>query len=54
LARGGQSEEQGLREIEALAAAVGGRQGDRAAAPSRRLMRRLLRIERRFARPHRS
>jgi len=53
--RGGSAaERQRLHEIEALAAAVGGRRGDGARRPPPQLLRRLERIARAFSRPKRS
>ena len=52
LAPGSSAEQDQLREIEALAGAVGGKQGRPATRPPLSLLRRLSRIERVFSRPH--
>ena len=54
LSGGSPEEHRRLREIEALADVVGGKRGPAAQQPPARLMQRLLRVERRFSRPHRS
>jgi hypothetical protein len=54
LPAGSVAERRQLREIAALAKAVGGKQGRAASAPPTVLLRRLKRIERAFSRPNRS
>jgi hypothetical protein len=54
LRRGSAAEERQLREIEALATAVGGKQGRATPRPPPGLLRRLIEIERSFLRPSRS
>ncbi len=54
LPKGSTAEMRQLGEIEALAEAVGGRQGREARHPPDRLLRRLDRIARAFSRPDRS
>ena len=54
LPKGSAAERRELREIEALAEAVGGRQGREAPRPPDRLLRRLDRIAQVFSRPNRS
>ena len=54
VAGGSADERRQLREIEALAKAVGGRQGRAAAEPSKALLRRLERVARAALRPNRS
>jgi hypothetical protein len=54
LPAGSLAERRQLREIAALAKAVGGKQGRAASAPPPILLRRLKRIERAFSRPDRS
>ena len=54
LANGSEAERRQLREIEALAKAVGGKQGRAARHPPTRLLRRLDRVARAFSRPKRS
>ena len=54
LPNGSAAERRQLREIEALAKAVGGTQGRPARHPSARLLRRLDRVARAFSRPQRS
>ena len=51
LPSGSTAEGQQLREIEALARVVGGKQGRAAPAPPPALLRRLTRVERAFSRP---
>lgn len=54
LPAGSPAERRQLREIAALAKAVGGKQGRTTSAPPSRLLRRLKRIERAFSRSDRS
>jgi hypothetical protein len=54
LAAGSAAEARQLREIEALAQAVGGKQGRRERLPPKNLLRQLERVERVFSRPNRS
>jgi len=54
LPEGSTRERRRLREAEALARAVGGRQGDHQRAPSDRFLRRLENVAKGFVRPKRS
>jgi hypothetical protein len=54
VAYGSEAEADRLREVEAIAKAVGGRRGPETVGPSRRFLKRMEQAVRGFSRPHRS
>lgn len=54
VAYGSEAEADRLREVEAIAKAVGGRRGPETVGPSRRFLKRMEQAAHGFSRPHRS